>query len=103
MASNGNLSADSLGRSMEEFHNSWESSLDIKLSYFNSIFTSVLNSYGLPLSNVSVEFSEKNTDNPPRIEGRYYVYMYNGKLGMHVPVHLTSQETLNFLVLGNYG
>ena len=35
MASNGHLSADALGRRMDEFHNSWEISLDIKLSDFN--------------------------------------------------------------------
>ena len=35
----------------------------------------------------SVESTEKKSDNVPRIEGRYYVYMYDGKLGMHVPSH----------------
>ena len=87
MTSNGHLSADALGRRMDEFHNSWESSLDIKLSYFNSRLTSVLNNNGLPGSNVSFEASEKNPDNAPRIEGRYSVYMYDGKLGMYVPAY----------------
>ena len=32
MALNDNLSADALGRRMGEFHNSWESSLDIIIS-----------------------------------------------------------------------
>ena len=54
---------------------------------FNSGIACVLNSNGLPVSNVSVEASEKNTYTLPRIEGRYSVYMYDGKLGMHVPAH----------------
>ena len=70
-------------------------SLEIKLSGFNSILTSVFNSNGLPGSNVSVGVSDKNKDIAPRIEGCKYAYMYDGKLGMHVPEHLTSQETLN--------
>ena len=45
MASNGHISADSLGRRMDEFHNSWESLIDRKPSYFNSILTSFLNSH----------------------------------------------------------
>ena len=32
----------------------------------------------------SVEAAEKNSDTVPRIEGQYSVYMYGGKLGMHV-------------------
>ena len=32
-----------------------------------------------------VEDDEKNLDAVTRIEGRYFVYMYDGKLGMHVP------------------
>ena len=87
MASNGKVSTDSLGRRMDEFHNSWESSLDIKLSYFNSRLTSVLNSHGLPGSHVSVESDEKNIDTAPRVEDRYSVYMCYGKFGMHVPAH----------------
>ena len=35
----------------------------------------------------SVEADEKNSDTVPMIEGRYSVYMYDGKLGMHVPSH----------------
>ena len=35
MASNGHLSDDALCRRMDEFHNSWEISLDIKRSSFN--------------------------------------------------------------------
>ena len=31
------------------------------------------------------------------------MYMYDGKLGTHVTANLTSQETLNCLVLENYG
>ena len=73
---------------MDEFHNSWESSLDIKLSYFNTKITSVLNIHGLPGSNALVEAAEKKSDTVPRIEGRYYVYMYDGKLGMHVPANV---------------
>ena len=45
---------------MDEFHNSWESSLDIKLSHFNTKITSVLNIHGLPGSNALVEAAEKN-------------------------------------------
>ena len=59
MASNGHLSADALGRRMDEFHNSWESYLDIKISDFNSRLTSVFNSHGFPDNNVSVEYAEK--------------------------------------------
>ena len=44
---------------MDEFHNSWESNLDIKLSYFNPRLTSVLNSLGLPGSNMLVEADDK--------------------------------------------
>ena len=87
MASNGHLSADALGRRMDEFHNSWEISLDIKLSDFNQILTSILDSYGLPGSNVSVGAAEQNTDTAPRIEGCYSVYMYDGKMDMHVPAY----------------
>ena len=49
--------------------------IEIKLSYFNSRLTSTLNSHGFPGSNVSVEASGENSDNAPRIEGHYYVYM----------------------------
>ena len=35
----------------------------------------------------SDESAEKNSDTVPRIEGSYYVYMYDGKLGMHLPSH----------------
>ena len=35
----------------------------------------------------SVGSSEKKIDTVPRIECRYYVYMYDGKLGIHVPSH----------------
>ena len=35
----------------------------------------------------SVEADEKNSDTVPRIEGHYSVYMYDGKLGMHVTAH----------------
>ena len=59
MASNGNLSADSLVRRMGKFPNSWESSLDTKLSDFNSRLTSVFNSHVFPDNNVSVEYAEK--------------------------------------------
>ena len=69
MVSNGHLSDDALGRRMNEFHNSWESYLDIKLSGFNSRLTSVFNSNGLPGSNMSVGVSDKNKDIAPRIEG----------------------------------
>ena len=31
--------------------------------------------------------AEKNIDTAPSIEGRYSVYMYDGKLGMHVPAY----------------
>ena len=47
MASNGHISADSLGRRMDEFHNSWESYIDRKPSYFNSILPPFLNSHTL--------------------------------------------------------
>ena len=87
MVSNGHLSDDALGRRMDEFHNSWESYLDIKISDFNSRLTSVFNRHGFPGSNVSVEAAEKNIDTAPSIEGRYSVYMYDGKLGMHVPAY----------------
>ena len=59
MASNGNLSDDVLGGRMDEFHNSWEISLDIKLSYFNPRVTSVLNIHGLPGINMSDEAKDK--------------------------------------------
>ena len=36
---------------------------------------------------MSVEAAEKNIDTAPSIEGRYSVYMYYGKLVMHVPAH----------------
>ena len=36
---------------------------------------------------MSVEVDEKNIDTAPRIEGRYSVYMYDGKMGMHVPAY----------------
>ena len=36
---------------------------------------------------VSVEAAEKDSYNVPKIEGLYSVYMYYGKLGMHVPSH----------------
>ena len=36
---------------------------------------------------MSVEFDEQNTDTVLSTESRYYVYMYDGKLGMHVPAH----------------
>ena len=91
MASNGNLSDDALGRRIHKFHNSWGISIDIKLSYFNSRLTSVLTIHDLPGSNVSVEAAEKNSDTAPRIEGRYYVYMYDGKLGMHVSTNFDLQ------------
>ena len=42
MESNGHLYANVLGRRMDKFHNFWESSLDIKLSNFNSGLTCVL-------------------------------------------------------------
>ena len=42
MELNGHLSADVLGSSMDEFHNSWEGSIDMKLSYFYSRITSIL-------------------------------------------------------------
>ena len=42
MVSNGYLSTDSLGRRMDEFHNSWDISIDIKLSGFNVRLTGVL-------------------------------------------------------------
>ena len=87
---------------MDEFHNSWESSLDIKLSYFNSGLTSVLNIHGLPGSNVSVESADKNTDTVSMIEGRYYVYIYDGKLSMYVPAHFYHPGKTKILVLGNY-
>ena len=34
-----------------------------------------------------VEASEKISDTVPRIECHYYVYMFDGKQGMHVPSH----------------
>ena len=34
---------------------------------------------------VLVEASEKNSDTVPMIKGRYSVYIYYGKLVMHVP------------------
>ena len=71
MASNEPLYADALDSSMDKFHNSWESYIDIKLSYFNSRLNSVFISNGLPGSNVSVETAEKNTDTAPSIENRY--------------------------------
>ena len=52
---------------MDEFHNSWESSLGIKHSYFNSRLTYIFNSHGLPVINVSVEAAEKNSDTAPII------------------------------------
>ena len=36
---------------------------------------------------MSVEAADKNTYTVPRIEGRYSVYMYDDKLGMHVSAH----------------
>ena len=87
MASNGNLSTYVLGSRMDEFQNSWEISLDNKISYFNSRLTFILNRHGLSGINVSFEAVDKNTDIVPRIEGCYSVYMYGGKLGMHVPAH----------------
>ena len=87
MESNGQLSADALSRRMDKFHNSWESYLDIKLSYINSRLTSVSNSHCLPGSNVPVEAAEKNSDNAPSIEDCYSVYMYDVKLGIHVPAY----------------
>ena len=91
MAPEEHLSSNALGRSMYEFHNSQENYFDIKLSYFNSRLTSVLTIHDLPVSNVSVEAAEKNSDTAPRIEGRYYVYMYDGKLGMHVSTNFDLQ------------
>ena len=38
-------------------------------------------------SNVSVEAAEKYIYTAPRIEGSYYVYMYDGKLGMYIFAH----------------
>ena len=73
IASNGYLYSDVLGSRMDEFHNSWESSLDIKLPDFNSRLTSVFNIRGLPVGNVSVEDAEKNIDTAPSIEGFYSV------------------------------
>ena len=73
MASNEHLSSDALGRRMDEFQNPWESSLDIKLSDFNSRLASVLNIHGFPRSNVSVEADKQNTDTAPSIEGPYSV------------------------------
>ena len=88
MTSNEDLSDDALGRSMDEFHNSWESYLDIKLLDFNSRLTSIINICGFPVSNVSVETSEENIDTVTRIYGRYSVYIYDGKLGMHLSTHV---------------
>ena len=65
---------------MYEFHNSWGNYLDIKLSYFNSRLTSVLNIHVLHVSNVSAEDSDRNTDYVPWIEGLYYFYIYDGKI-----------------------
>ena len=87
MASNGNFSADAICRRMDEYHNSWESLLDIKPSNFNSRHTSVLNRHALSGSNASVEAADKTSDTAPRIEGRLSEYIYGGKLDMHVPAH----------------
>ena len=67
MALNEHLSADLLGSSMDEFHNSREVSIDMQLSYFYSRLTSIFNSHGLLGSNVSVEDYEQNKDTAPRI------------------------------------
>ena len=63
-----------------------ESYLDIKLSCFNSRFISVINCHRLSGSNVPVEAAEKSYT-VPSIKGCYSVYMYAGKLGMHVPTY----------------
>ena len=36
---------------------------------------------------MSVGYYDQNKDTAPRIEGRYSVYMHDGKLGMHVPAN----------------
>ena len=51
---------------------------------------------------MSVGAAEQNTDTAPRIEGCYSVYMYDGKMGMHVPAHFDPPVNTNFLVLVNY-
>ena len=73
MASNRHLPADALGRRMDKFHNSWERSLEIKLSDLNSGLDFVLNIHGLSGSNVLFEAAMKNKDTMPRIECRYSV------------------------------
>ena len=72
---------------MDEFQNSWEISLDIKISYFNSLLSCSFNSHGVSVSNVSVKDVGKNIYTAPSIEGRYYVYIYDGKLVMHILAH----------------
>ena len=75
----------------------------MKLSYFYSRLTSVFNSHGLLDSNVSVEAYDQKIDTVPSIEYQYSVYMYDGKMGMHVPSYFDLPRNTNFLLLINDG